>query len=1291
MSKSVIGPDGQAFEFPDNMSNADIERVLASHYRSLPATETKRSMTDTAMAKANVPEVKPRSLGQRFGDDFYDGVSRSALIAQWRANFIRPEIALRSLLPLGVRPLVEGAPEKLEKPKDFVNLLSAGVATSAQRHPFMQFLGTMGAGTGLVADAIRPGTRKEVRDLEVQRRVAFAKASAEDPWYGVEGVGNKALHGAAALGSTLLSAAADPTSYATGGQNVVARMGVQALAAGGGDVLTQGFDQQAGIQTDYDVGQTVAAAATGAAFTGLTEVGGKALKAGFDKLRGKPVDIRAPVEAHFKDALDADDLINEAPLTYREIRSAKPEPDHFQWYDPADAGSMPKISEPGKMPADMFGNLPSPLLAKVKKNIAELGDAIPVEKTEAFARWMREGGTETPKWIDFDKIADKPERLEALSDMLKEMFDDAYKIAGKERVHFDDVVERAKSAGISVDDAIIAHAGITGERGLSTALQTMQVVSDAHFARLDEVLSTADAVINDARSSEGQINDAMAEVSKHMQLATLLDAQLRGAKSEVARTLAFMRQQKDRSQTLNQLDAYTKEIFGNELSLKEKRELVTGMRSAYRREGSRGARQAIRKLNAMGPLDLIDFWSRGSMLSSPDVIVNNIVSTGANIEFDIWMEGSLRAAVATAGRLFDRDSVNLYSFRQALVTNREYRISLARNFAAGLAKFATDQPGIWREIGEYVGGPTGPRSGIGDTLNRINYYAAYLPNHAIDGLFRKSIRSAQIAGFASERAYQLSKRWAAANTRENRVQMNDVYTKTYNAIVEEPTAEAIQAAQKFFDTKDLTEARDKYLFGSSDVGDLHLAVMEGMNVRAFADDAALKLTFNNKNALASKFNVLIRHNAATRVVGNLAMPFVRTPLNVMQATWRIAPGITQADAMVKVVQKLVKQEEVIFKSPEAWTEYMGRQFASMSLLAIAAPLFSNGLITGNTGLGVDKRNTNSIKIGDTWHKYSDLGAFGQMLSVIASVYEVATADENERGDAVKLATKVATASMSSFMTNSVFRGLNDLLNNAIDGEDKTQQLLKYVSSQIAGRIPFTAAASWVDKEIDPAVKETYDDDFLKSVGNAIATRWPGMDGYLPDKLDIFGREIERSRLPRSIQVNDLDDLEEELLNLSRVNGDKFRPPARRFNDEPISGKEYQTLLRLQGQYYRDPDTGLNMEEALNQLIRSKAYADYTWQQKGIAVREMINDYRSAANLEIKNPESPFYMEEMVKRTGADALAKMWKPDDTEDDFYRRGYRKGFSDEELNILKADPSAYQKRNSDAVWDSLIERKD
>ena len=1290
MSITVYGEDNTPFQFPDGTDQEVISRTIRNHYRSADNITTTTQMQNAAWKSAGVPEVHKRSAFERFSDDLMDSASRTTLIADWRSKFIRPELALRNLIPLGVRPMVEDAPKQLKSLNDWGGLLSAGISTSIDRSPVGAFVGTMGALTGLAADKVVPDARTKVKDWERNRRTVFAKASAEDPWYNVDGP-MKAVHGLAALTGTLGGAAADPVSYVSGGSSVAARMAVQAAASGAGDIATQGFDMQAGIQDEYDAGQTVAAVATGAAFQGVVEGGGKLLKAGLEKIKAPKLDAPAvdtvtpvaPVEAHFKDALDGSDKINSKPLSFTEQAEAQPISDVYQWHDPYDIKKVdPSVATPAAKidPLELMGNLPPKLLTRIKKNMADLADVIPHEKAQEFSDWMREGGTPTAKWIDFDKLIEQPEKIEVLQDMLREMFDDAY-APGKKRVHFDDVVERTKKLGISAADAITAHASITGERGLSTSVQTLQVVSDAHFAKMSDVLDKAAAILEDPTATEGAKNDAFTDVTKYTQLATYFDAQLTGTKSEVARALSFMKQQKDRSRTLRELDAYTKEIFGNDLTLEEKVKAVKTMKSAYREKGSDGLRDVVRGIKTRGIMDTIDFWTRASMLATPDVVTNNIVSTALNIEWDLWMESNVRAAMGQVYRLFNPDAVNSYSFRQSLVKNREYRIALARNFTAGLAKLG-DLPEVWKDIGRMVNDDQPP--GRLDLLNRIGYVASYMPNHMIDGLFRESIRSAEIAGMASDRAFQLSKRYAKSNDRAARVEINAVYKKTLDTIMTEPNAAAVTEAQKFFGTKDLKDARDKYLFGTSEQGDLHMAVMESMNIRNYANDDALRLTFNNKNKLADKVNALIRHNAVTRVVGNISVPFVRTPLNIMNQMTRVMPGITQADALVKVTQKLINHEKVIFEDPDAWHEYIGRQFGSAMILTTVGSLFSAGIITGGAGLGVDKRNTYSIKVGNRWYKYQDFGAVGQALGVMASIYEAATADSNEDGDHLGLITKVGAAGMAAFMSTTLMRGINDFLNHTMSNQTTPEGFAQWATQQVAGRIPGLGTANYVTKLGDPTVKDIYADDFLGMIASAIEAKVPGLSQYLPDKLDLFGRQIERNVAPRSLQSNELGDMEEEFLNLSRVTGDKFKPPARRFNGEKLSAKEYEQVLRVQGQLYRDPDTGLNMEDAVNALINSQDYQTYTWTQRGIAIRKLISDYRSAANAEIKDPDSQFYMEGMVKRTGAERLAKGWSPDETDGSIARKAKRYGLTEADRQILFGDKEAFREHSSDDVYD-------
>jgi hypothetical protein len=126
--------------------------------------------------------------------------------------------------------------------------------------------------------------------------------------------------------------------------------------------------------------------------------------------------------------------------------------------------------------------------------------------------------------------------------------------------------------------------------------------------------------------------------------------------------------------------------------------------------------------------------------------------------------------------------------------------------------------------------------------------------------------------------------------------------------------------------------------------------------------------------------------------------------------------------------------------------------------------------------------------------------------------------------------------------------------------------------------------------------------------------------------------------PLSRLTDDPLDLEES--RLAKVIPDfTLKDPGRNFNGQPTTPKEYNRILEIQGQLYRERRTGMNMEEAATNLIASDRYLQWTDERRAHELKDLVSRFRAEANLSIKNPNSEFYMGEMVKRTATAALQK----------------------------------------------------
>lgn len=1268
MSQIIVGPDGVEIEFPDNMSDAEIGKAMRRLYPSPAAQATKQNFEAAAAAKTGAK----RTVWERFVDDGEDVIKRSGLVSAARAAYVNPSMLVRDMIPVtkGLNPL--------------------NVITDT---PMFKT-----AETAIALTAYLPWApdRQKVRNDEIQRRVRFAEKSKNDPWNEADGgFLGKTAHGAAALAGTLAGTAVDPTSYITGGSSAVARIGTQAALAGGVDLIGQEFDKRAGIQSELNLEQSTMSALAGGVFQGGGEVLGAALK----RLRvEKPVaavadelGVDAPVEAHFKAELDADDLINQKPLSFRDMEpDPHATPEGYQWdlFDHA-RDADPNAPTPEK--GTVLSVAPADLLKKVKKNFGDVADLVPPEKASAFVDWVKSGGQSSPDWIDFAALTQHPDKIEALHKMLTEMFDPAFKRAGQAPVTFENVVSRVKGFGVSVDDAIAAHASITGERGLSSSLHAMEVVSNTHLTKMAKALDDAERIMNAADTTEGQKADAFKAIVDSVQLATTFDAMLTGTKSEVARTLAFMRQTKDRSSMLANLDDYSRALFNKDLSLDDRRKLIESMRAAYKRDGSKGLRESIRAAKTMDWADYLDFWGKGAMLSSPNTIMNNFIGTAANAEFDMLFTGNLRALVGEIENLFSKDSFDGYSFGESWVRNRVYRATFARNvFNAG--KALTNIPKVFDELGAYVqgtdidtNGAVTSGGGIRAGFSKAVYAAGFLPNQKIDQLFRQASHQSSLAGVAFSRARDISRRSMKDSSRASREAAKAVFKEVYANIMAKPTLEAITQAKARFGDLDVRTANRQHTYGVSAQDDMYLAIINNLDAEEIAKQYAQRITFTEDNKFATWLIKGLRANAYTKLLGNIAFPFVKTPSNIVMQALEITPGVAQIDALGKLASKLADREKVIFADPRLRQEYLGRQAASALLMATAGGLYASGNLIGANANG-DRRIANSVKIGGKWYNYQGWGAAGIALGITASTLEAVSLNKakNVYGNGIddNGLFKIASAAIAQMIDVTVFKSFEDMLSNI----DNPEGVPNWIANQVAGRLPFAGLAGYLELQSDPKAKDVKDKDFLQAFSDAVASRVPGLENIVPDKRDLFGRTIDRSKAPRFASSQPMDDLQAEMQNIVRVTGRGFRMPDRKFLGRDITSREYERLVQVQGQLYRDPITGLNMEQAVALHMASDDYEAMNWDQKGEGVRAIISDYRSAANLEVRDPDSPLYMRGMVRRVGGERLNQDRQNFNDTYDALIKGRKYGLSDEDVMSVLDNATAFKGESSDDILDAL-----
>jgi hypothetical protein len=212
-------------------------------------------------------------------------------------------------------------------------------------------------------------------------------------------------------------------------------------------------------------------------------------------------------------------------------------------------------------------------------------------------------------------------------------------------------------------------------------------------------------------------------------------------------------------------------------------------------------------------------------------------------------------------------------------------------------------------------------------------------------------------------------------------------------------------------------------------------------------------------------------------------------------------------------------------------------------------------------------------------------------------------------------------------------------------EDRSEQSEKALQRAVTARFtPFSSLTRSIAQEIDPQRRDA------EGWVEAFAANIPFLSETLPARRDFMGRlevipEGQRGpfeAFPRSKKTADPLGLELSRLAVAMGGDEKFglEKPNRKFNGKDIDFREYNRLLEVQGQLVIHPATRANMEDTLRAQVTDPQYAAMPDPQKAAVLKKTVSVFREIGTKAVKDPRSPYYMEEMVRRTARERLLEV---------------------------------------------------
>jgi hypothetical protein len=294
------------------------------------------------------------------------------------------------------------------------------------------------------------------------------------------------------------------------------------------------------------------------------------------------------------------------------------------------------------------------------------------------------------------------------------------------------------------------------------------------------------------------------------------------------------------------------------------------------------------------------------------------------------------------------------------------------------------------------------------------------------------------------------------------------------------------------------------------------------NALAFAQNA----TFTNplkQGTVGASLSTFTNNHPLFRFA---ALPFVKTPTNIILWTWDRTPGIAFA---------LKANREALMAGGERAAEVMARQSTGAVAWGAGVYFAANGMLTGSgpkdpvqQKLWRDADNDPyTVRIDGKKIPYSNLDPLLTPFGIIADAVTASGELQAHHEDNIVMA--FTTALSRNLASKSYLYGLTDFMNAAFSGKSNTMN--EWMKNRVGSFVPSVAK----QMNTDPEMREmrTYMDQIIGGI--------PGLSRTLPARSTFFGDAVMKAPFTGDLKMNPFSaspyvkdtHIEDKLLELGR--------------------------------------------------------------------------------------------------------------------------------------------------------------
>ena len=675
-------------------------------------------------------------------------------------------------------------------------------------------------------------------------------------------------------------------------------------------------------------------------------------------------------------------------------------------------------------------------------------------------------------------------------------------------------------------------------------------------------------------ASDAQAATLQLQFAKEIATLDTIRARVAGNNSEVGRALNILNKMRSANKTTDELFRLMRASGGKAANILGNPQNVQQLMHTMQMHAMNPSAQVKLAQAALKPR-AEDYIFRGwynMMLSAPATHAANMLGTLGNFGVDL-LENTGAAVIGQRGRLANADRVRgrevmyrVYGAIRALKDAKTWRETL-ESYKTG----TTGNTVTSKVAGQSVYTGTNPHLKVGS-------YLAEGPTRALaaeDEWWRNILSASNMHGLAVRNA-------------GNKGLKGQAFWDEVENLVQNPTNEMIEATNDYTKTMQFMDKPSKIAAG-----------------------------LNRLTSTETKTSITGRIGSGAM---KLVVPFVNTPDALIRTTLRRTPlGVLERENVKGWAAGGAARDQTVARLT------MGSLFGAwIAMKAVDGDITGAGPSDPRKRIEWEAANQpNSIKIGDTQYSINGLEPVSTNVSSVATLVERMKAGEIAKDDIPGSVLAATTGLGKVLVDNSYMRSFTDLV-AAFSGGPTAETKAAGIIGSILSTASTPAVLRTATQMRDPAARDTTGDG---SVGDRITGRvksgWPGSSEELPQRYDVFGREIVRDKagpdaLSRSLQRDKEDD--PTIAELQRlINSDpesvvlgapgksvKVKGEERRLNAE-----EYQNYQRLSGYW---------ITETVRNEMNSPEWKAMTDKEKIIELKDITKEMRKTAREYLFDPE-----------------------------------------------------------------------